>query len=266
MADFKRLPASDEDEALLRDRQIDALLEDGLDRYFAGRYEDAIHLWTRVLFLDRSHARARAYIDRARTALAEMHRRSDELLHTTRNLLEQGQTDAARKLLSEAVATTGDDVQAAALRVQLERLEQFRVAPTTWSPRRASVESGPAWQKPRRAWPAIAIGVGLVSAATVAGILFLSSTEFTEPSDRGRNVVPARLTQRTLTSGEVALVRARTAAGRGRLSDALRELDRVGIDSPDRPAADQFRNEILQLLMASVRSSSATTSTELIRR
>ena len=266
MADSKRLPAPHEDEALLRDRQIDALLEDGLDRYFAGRYEDAIHLWTRVLFLDRSHARARAYIDRARTALAEMHRRSDELLHTTRDLLEQGQTDAARKLLSEAVATTGDDVQAAALRSRLERLEQFRVDPATWAPGRISTDAGPAWQKPRRAWTATALGVGLVSAATFAGILFLSTTEFTEPSDRGRNVAPARLTQRTLTSGEVALVRARTAAGRGRLSDALRELDRVGIDSPDRPAADQFRNEILQLLMASVRSSSATTSTELIRR
>ena len=31
----------------------EALLDDGLDRYFNGRFEDAIHLWTRVLFLDR---------------------------------------------------------------------------------------------------------------------------------------------------------------------------------------------------------------------
>ena len=48
--------------------RLEALLVDGLERYFTGRYEDAIHLWTRVLFLDRSHARARAYIDRARRA------------------------------------------------------------------------------------------------------------------------------------------------------------------------------------------------------
>ena len=40
--------------------QAEALLVDGLDCYFAARYEDAIHIWTRVLFLDRSHARARA--------------------------------------------------------------------------------------------------------------------------------------------------------------------------------------------------------------
>ena len=108
MSDSRRLPVSHEDEAALRDRQIDALLEDGLDRYFAARYEDAIHLWTRVLFLDRTHARARAYIERARTALAEIQRKSDELLQTTRDLLEQGETDAARRLLSQAVATSGD--------------------------------------------------------------------------------------------------------------------------------------------------------------
>ena len=72
----------------------------GSTRYFAGRYEEAIHLWTRVLFLDRNHARARAYIERARTALAEMQRRSDELLQASRDLLEQGETDAARQLLT----------------------------------------------------------------------------------------------------------------------------------------------------------------------
>ena len=41
---------------------IESLLVAGLDRYFAGDYDGAIHAWTRVLFLDRRHARARAYI------------------------------------------------------------------------------------------------------------------------------------------------------------------------------------------------------------
>ena len=65
---------------------------------------------------------------------------------------------------------------------------------------------------------------------------------------------------------EVALVRARTAKERGRLSDALKELDRVTVDSPDRPAADQLRIEVQQLLMASVRSLSVTSITERVRR
>ena len=54
-----------------RDGRVEALLVEGLDRYFGGRYEEAVHIWTRVLFLDRNHPRAKAYIDRARTALAE---------------------------------------------------------------------------------------------------------------------------------------------------------------------------------------------------
>ena len=38
--------------------QIEDLLIAGLDRYFAGRHEEAIHIWTRVLFIDRGHRRA----------------------------------------------------------------------------------------------------------------------------------------------------------------------------------------------------------------
>src|SRR5437867_2806403 len=53
-----------------RDAKIEQLLLAGLDHYFAAQYDFAISVWTRVLFLDRSHARARAYIERARSALA----------------------------------------------------------------------------------------------------------------------------------------------------------------------------------------------------
>jgi len=63
-----------------RDAKIEQLLLLGLDQYFAARYELAINVWTRALFLDRSHARARAYIERARSALAERQRESEELL------------------------------------------------------------------------------------------------------------------------------------------------------------------------------------------
>ena len=126
MAESKRLPLSHQDEAALRARQIETLLDEGLERYFAGRHEEAIHLWTRVLFLDRSHARAHAYIERARTAMAELQRRSDELLQASRELLEQGETEAARQLLSEAMSASGDHLQASALRVRLERLERVQ--------------------------------------------------------------------------------------------------------------------------------------------
>ena len=135
MVDPRRLEsdsAADAREAADRDSQTDALLVEGLDRYFTGRYEDAIHLWTRLLFLDRNHAKARAYIDRARTALAERQRRSEEMLQASRVLLEQGETEAARDLLTEAVAQGGEDDQAAALRLRLERVERLHAADRAW--------------------------------------------------------------------------------------------------------------------------------------
>jgi hypothetical protein len=64
-----------------REARIEQLLLSGLDHYFAGQYEQAINIWTRVAFLERGHGRARAYIERARSALAERQRESEELLH-----------------------------------------------------------------------------------------------------------------------------------------------------------------------------------------
>lgn len=266
MPESRRLPLSDDDEAALRDRQIDALLDDGLDRYFAARYEDAIHLWTRVLFLDRSHARARAYIDRARTTLAELQRRSDEMLQASRDLLEQGETDAARQLLTEAVAGSGDDVQAAALRVRLERLERVRALGVQPGEGPLTPEPVAQWSWHRSRWQ----GVGLGAAAVLAGVLVivfaLGGGDRQDQRLTAAAAAPAATRLPVLSSSEVALVRARTSFARGRLSAALRELDRVGAESTSRLAADQLRIEIQQLLLASARSSSATTPTEQIRR
>ena len=158
MPDSHRLPLGLPDEAASRDSQIDALLEDGLDRYFNGRYEDAIHLWTRVLFLDRTHARARAYIDRAKTALNELQRRSEELLQASRDLLDQGQTEAARELLTEAIAVSADDAQAAALRARLERFERARVlAGEARLAPHVPVEQVPGWSWRRSSPTAVAV-------------------------------------------------------------------------------------------------------------
>src|SRR6187402_353548 len=128
MADQKRLESSATPDPVDRDSRAEALLVDGLDRYFSGRYEEAIHLWTRVLFLDRSHARARAYIDRARTALAERQRRADEILHATDALVERGDVAEARRQLTQVVAMSGEDERVAVVRTRLERIERATVA------------------------------------------------------------------------------------------------------------------------------------------
>src|SRR4051812_38351464 len=93
-------PPSDADE---RASRIEALLVSGLDHYFAAEYEQAINIWTRVVFLERDHDRARAYIDRARTAIAERQRESEEQLHRGVVAYNAGELEQARGLLKRAV-------------------------------------------------------------------------------------------------------------------------------------------------------------------
>ncbi len=258
MADPKRLE-SHATEAADRDSRTEALLVEGLDRYFAGHYEEAIHIWTRVLFLDRSHARARAYIDRARTTLAERQRQSEEMLEASHDLLEQGRTEDARQLLTEAVATMGDDEKAAALRVKLERLERLESA---HSRRRASDRrpNAGAMPAPLRAWSwswrttgALLVLGGAVVALTFAALDTRPSIA-TWLNSRSPNeqlavrAVPSKWPP-VLTSSDVALVRARNLYSRGRLAEALQALDRVDAGGPSRVAADDLRTEIQQMLL-----------------
>jgi tetratricopeptide (TPR) repeat protein len=257
MPEPKRLDAATRSDAADRDSQTEALLVDGLDRYFAGRYDEAIHLWTRVLFLDRSHARARAYIDRARTALAERQRRSDEMLQASHDLLDRGETDAARHLLSAAVAVSGDDEHASALRLKLERVERVHAGA---GPRELAAgspaEPVPGWLRPRRSH---ALPVAFIAASTVLLLMaaatspvvqdFVGLGAGTEPLAISPAVAPLPV----LSSADVAMVRARTLYSRGRLAEALVALDRVSPESAVRPIADQLRIEIQHLLLESGR-------------
>src|SRR5438105_13564827 len=106
MADSHRTDGArshDESSDVDREARIEELLLAGLDHYFSGRYEQAVNVWTRALFFDRSHARARAYIERARSALAERERQSEELLQRAVAALEHGRGHEARRLLQAAV-------------------------------------------------------------------------------------------------------------------------------------------------------------------
>src|SRR2546423_6318968 len=105
-----------------RETRIEELLLAGLDHYFSGQHELAISVWTRVLFLDRSHARARAYIERARGAIAERHREGEELLQTGVAAFNRGDSVDARRLLTSAVERGISSDEALALLDRLDRL------------------------------------------------------------------------------------------------------------------------------------------------
>jgi tetratricopeptide (TPR) repeat protein len=255
MVEPRRLdPLNDLDAPADREVRAEQLLVDGLDRYFENRYEDAIHVWTRVLFIDRSHARARAYIDRARTAIAERQRRVEELLHTGAELLDRGDTAAARDLLRDVVARGGDDERVAALRVRLERLEvlgRVRTRPVS-SPRELPGVVRPSarrWPHAGR-WGAALALLAAMSVLTVflTGSLLPRWLNFRGPSPARADTVTASLP--VLAADDVALIRARTAYGQGRLTDALRALDRIAARSPRSAEADRLRIEIQRLLLA----------------
>src|ERR671923_1157242 len=115
-------PASDALSGAERDARIEQLLLAGLDRYFANDYEQAINLWTRVLFLDRQHDRARAYIERARSAQAERQRESEALMHQGLDAFTSGDVARARELVSNALERGASRDLALGVLDRIERL------------------------------------------------------------------------------------------------------------------------------------------------
>ena len=252
MAEFRRIDPDASIGVSERDSRAEALLVEGLDQYFSGRYDDAIHIWTRVLFLDRSHARARAYIDRARTALAERQRRADEILHATDVLVERGDVAEARRQLTQFVAMSGEDERVAVVRTRLERIERATVASrSTERVSAAVVDVLPIGRWRRR----VMSGAALVVAGAIGGLvvmLVMSPAAHDWLETRSHTPVPPppadQAPLRILSQAEVALVRARTLYAHGRLAEALVALDRIA-DSASRPEVDELRVEIQNLLL-----------------
>lgn len=106
-----------------RDARVEELLLSGLDHYFNGQHDLAINIWTRVLFLDRGHARARAYIERARGAVSERQREGEELIHAGAAAFQRGDGDAARTLLASALERGAPSEDALSLLGRLDRVQ-----------------------------------------------------------------------------------------------------------------------------------------------
>jgi tetratricopeptide (TPR) repeat protein len=256
MADSSSLnPVRDSElqDAAEREARIEELLLSGLDLYFAGQYERAISVWTRIVFLDRHHDRARAYIERARSALAERQRQSDELLHTGVAAYEARDVDKARDLLTRAVEQGSDTAH-----LFLDRLNRVAApgvaADLRIDPRPPRVRDGrrAPLAPPRRGWAAGALAAVAVAAAMLLGGLpigtWLSGLQGGVPVRTAQSVPEEPLP--VVRAAETALVRARGFYRDGRLRDALRVLDRIGPGDPARAEADLLRADIQRDLLA----------------
>jgi len=243
--------------------KIEQLLLVGLDHYFAAHYEQAINVWTRALFLDRNHARARAYIERARGALAERQRESEELLRSGVAAFDRGEPEEARRLLQAAIEGGAPAEEALAVLERINRLETPVVLPAPAPPEAERRRLPPRARESTRSF-----GSTLVTSALALGILsFLGWAAWTSRIDwrslmpfaeNGRSEAPAAravpVTREAALPvprrGEDALARARALAASGHLRDALTALDAVRPTDAQRTDADRLRGDIQRQILA----------------
>lgn len=246
-----------------RDARIEELLLLGLDHYFAGQYELAVSVWSRVLFLDRNHARARAYIERARSAIAEGLREGEELLHGGVAAFDRGDANAARRLLTSAVERGVPTEEAFALLDRLDRLEAVRKGdgakdqgdPRSSFPPDAPLEDRPA-QASRLAWIGTGVFAGL-ALALIGAWLWTGPGSVAPSRSVATPTPPGPASQEPLpisTSAEAALTRAERLWKAGRLHDALDLLGSVRHGDPLRPRADVVRAAIQRQLLDTSRA------------
>ena len=242
---------------------VEELLLTGLDHYFAGEYELAINVWTRVLFLDRGHARARAYIERARSAVSERQREGEELIHTGAAAFARGEAQAARQLLTSAVERGAATDEALALLARLDRLEAAGVQQTSRTDRRTVGDRGaPAVnardsRRSRAIWIAAGAAAGIVAAVLAIAAVVLTRGDWLSSGATRPPAPVARPADELLivpSTADIAIASARTLSAKGRLHEALAALDTVRPWDPLRPQADTLRGTIQAQLLAVARA------------
>jgi tetratricopeptide (TPR) repeat protein len=247
-----------------REARIEELLLTGLTHYFADQHDLAINVWTRVLFIDRGHAKARAYIERARSAIAERQREGDELLFTSSAALDRGDAHGARELVRSAVERGASSEDALALLARIDRLESAGRADvprdktsTAGSAHGSMVSAGSRFR--RWQWITAGLLAGIIMGAGAIVVLaqrgatgwpFTTVTEGPQPALGAPVPVPS--------AAEVVLSRAEALYARGRLHEALEALDAIAASDPLRPRADQIASEIQKQLLSGIRTREST--------
>ena len=238
-----------------RDAKIESLLLSGLDHYFASDYAQAIDIWTRALFLDRQHARARAYIERARSALAEEQRQSEELLHNGIAAFERGEIEAARQLLNAAVQRGGAHEVALAFLTRIDRISAASQSATGDAVPTVPLHLLPAAIERRGSRWVTALIAAVILAAAGLAIAYSSRVRALLPlGDAAAEVesAPVPTIQDPLIvprAAETALSRAQALFESGRLYDALRTVDLVRSTDPLRPEAEKLKGTIQRQLL-----------------
>ncbi len=232
-----------------RGARVEQLLVAGLDEYFAGRLDQAMNVWTRVLFLDRANDRARAYIDRARRAQAELQRESEALLHEGLQAFDQGDVERARQLLVTATERGAPHEQALPVLHRIGLLDLASAAP---GPAVATVlgrgrsSGGVTGARARSRFGPVLV----VTAAIGVAALVLFRTD--AGVDSGTPVASIDAAPSPLpvpASADAYLARAEALFGAGKLADALVMLDRVDAGDSHYRQAQDLRGRVQRVLL-----------------
>lgn len=218
-----------------REAAIEHLLLAGLDHYFAGRLDQAIHLWTRILFLDRGHVRARAYIERARLAVAEGQRAIEE----------QQWTGAA----APTVARPSVPLLAA------PPVESPDEAPAVVSRAPDSAERAAPRRVTESVWPHVALTV--VSLVLLCAAAFIASEGDTvsrwmlAPPSESSAAEPVNIADPLPVpdTSRMLLERARALFARGHVREALDVLDAIRFNDVAKSESDALRGELQRALL-----------------
>ena len=255
--DASRLPLAES--GVDRDVKIEQLLLAGLDHYFNAQYEQALDVWTRVLFLDRGDARARAYIERARAALGERQRKADELVHTGVAAFNRGDVGEARELLTSALERGGQHDEALVLLDRLSRLEASggsadeQGAGSLPIRRRRGAAAPRVGRAPARAvsiWPIVLL-LGVVAGGVYGSWDRLEAVLRSDRVQPRGAVVPSWEEPLPVpAASESALSRARALFEEGQLREALRALNGVTPGDSLRSEADLLRSAVQRALLA----------------
>ena len=239
-----------------REARVEELLLHGLDHYFAGQHELAINVWTRALFLDRGHARARAYIERARGAIAERQREAEELIQSGAAAFQRGESATARRLLTSAVEHGAATEEALTLLERIDRLDAASGQPDNRTSRPAirhdrtpGISAEPRRDRSWIGWIAAGVVLGAATVAVAAAVVWMRG-EWRPIASTG--TVTARPTDQPLpvpSASDVRLARAHAQYERGHLREALAEIDGVAPGDPRSAEADALKADIQAKLL-----------------
>ena len=237
-----------------REARVEQLLLNGLDHYFSGQHELAINVWTRALFLDRGHARARAYIERARGAIAERQREGEELVQAGAAAFQRGDSRTARRLVISAVEHGAATEEALVLLERLDRLEAASVQQERTFRSAARDDNGPAAAPPpahdrsRLGW--ISAGALLGAAAVILAAVGWARGEWRPTvASRTAAVRPVEDPLPVPSASDVRIARAQAQYARGHLREALIEIDAVPPGDPRSAEADALKADIQAKLL-----------------